>query len=124
MLAIRAHLDDCSSCRLEHQTLSETKRLVASLALKTPRAELEKLLLSELERPARPALPPLGLLLPPVSRVSSNSGPVDITEGFRLRPRTVAVTALLSLAGLWLASTSLDGPHDGHGRTSLFLPAP
>jgi anti-sigma factor RsiW len=118
MLAIRAHLDVCPSCRLEHQTLSETKRLVASLALKTPRAELERLLLTDLGRPSRPvSLPALSRFIPPVNQAVSQPDMVDITEGFRVRPRTLAVTALLSLAGLWLASASLDGPRDGHGRT-------
>ena len=36
-LQIRSHLRGCSSCEREHETLLQTKRLVATLACKTPR---------------------------------------------------------------------------------------
>jgi predicted anti-sigma-YlaC factor YlaD len=113
MLGIRAHLEDCSYCAKEHTTLLETKRLVASLAYKAPRADLEALLLCDAARRGRSGL--------------TQSIAAYFTEepasGLRLRP--LAATILLSLAGLWLASTALDVPGDSFlsgDRVAAFYP--
>ena len=109
MQAIKNHLNDCGKCRREYETLQETKSLVASLAIRAPRAELNELLESSLQQSAPPSL---------TDRVSwwweEN---VANREGLRVRPHTMAATALFSFAGLWLATVSLDGPHDWHRRT-------
>jgi len=90
MLAVRTHIEECPSCRLEYLSLSDTKRLLASLAHRASRAEIEALLQCDSA--------PGG-----ASSATGNSP-------FRgaLRPRPLAATAILSLAGLWLASTAVD----------------
>lgn len=127
MLAVRAHLDDCALCRSEYRSLSDTKRLLASLALQTPRAELEQLLLCDAERSARPwparlvpervrdwfVLAWSNLEDAAAERDTSSAPAVGSAQpagGLRLRP--LAATALLSLAGLCLATAKLSGPHD------------
>jgi len=91
---IGSHLKECPHCRGEYQSLLDTKRLLSSLAHRTSRAEIESLLRSEeAQRFIEPA-----------------------SGGFfrgALRPKPLAATALLSLAGLWIASASLDTQADG-----------
>jgi anti-sigma factor RsiW len=77
------HLERCVSCRRELMSLSQTKSLLGSLACKATAADLERLLVSD-------------------PNASSARG--------RIRPGTILVTAMLSLAGMWLASTRLGGP--------------
>ena len=105
MLAIREHLKGCLSCSREHAALRETKRLVASLAYKAPRAELEALLLHDRDRVGQR---PGGLVttVPGVLFADANGA-----GGVRVRP--LAATVIFSLAGLWLATTALDAPGDG-----------
>jgi anti-sigma factor RsiW len=126
MLSVRAHLDDCALCRSEYQSLSDTKHLLASLALQTPRAELEKLLLCDAERSARPwparlvpervrdwflvAWSSLEDAAAAEREAREYAAPAAPSGGLRLRP--LAATALLSLAGLCLATAKLSGPHD------------
>jgi hypothetical protein len=91
---IGVHLNECPHCRGEYQSLLDTKRLLASLAHRTSRAEIESLLQAE----------------------EVNTFPESGANGFFrgvLRPKPLTATALLSLAGLWIASASLDGPTDG-----------
>lgn len=118
MLAVRAHLGDCPLCRSEHQSLSDTKRLLASLALQTPRADLEQLLLSDADRASRPWT---SRLVPEFVREWISFQRVAGADPFpeprqqpattgRLRP--LAATALLSLAGLCLATAKLSGTHE------------
>lgn len=52
MLAIRRHLDECPSCRAEHQSLRDTKHLLSSLALRAPASGFERHLRAEVEREA------------------------------------------------------------------------
>ena len=107
MLEIRAHLDQCGGCLHEYETLRETKRLVASLASKAPRAELEALLLAHASRA------PGGEWGAFAGRLGQwLVGPSHTGLPLYLRPRMLSATAVLSLAGLWLASTALDGPGD------------
>lgn len=105
---VREHLDVCGKCRREYETLCETKRLVASLAIRAPRTDLDDLLRSGLEQSAPPSL----------SEQFSYWWEEKIVgdERFRVRPRVLTATALFSVAGLWLATVTLDGPHDGHRR--------
>lgn len=91
---ISIHLRECPYCRGEHQSLLDTKRLLVSLAHRTPRTEIESLLRSE-EDPR-----------------FAESGSSSFFRGV-LRPKPLTATALLSLAGLWIASASLDSPADG-----------
>ena len=123
MLAVREHLRGCISCREEHETLYETKRLVASLAFRAPRAELESLLMSEAARASQAGFG--GMASRFLSWLSGDSGattPASFAAApLYLRPRPLAATALLSIAGLWLASVSLDAPNDVEG---VLPPAP
>jgi len=90
MLAVRTHIEECPSCRLEYLSLSDTKRLLASLAHRASRAEIEALLQCD--------------------SAPGNASNATGNSPFRgaLRPRPLAATAILSLAGLWLASTAVD----------------
>lgn len=102
---IGSHLKECPHCRGEYQSLLDTKRLLASLAHRTSRSEIESLLRSG-EDP---------WLIEPAA------------GGFfrgALRPKPLAATALLSLAGLWIASASLDTPKDGVAPGSAGLSSP
>lgn len=102
MLEVRAHIDQCPSCRAEHQTLRDTKRLLSSLALRTPRAEFEDLLRAEVARTASP----LTWLLPAWLSAWREGG----LAVPRRRPLTTV--AALSLAGLLMATATLDAPVD------------
>ena len=103
MQAIRVHLTECPGCRLEYQSLSDTKRVLASLAHRTSRAEIEALLSLE--------------------SAGSREGASAAPRGGLLRPRPLAATVLLSVAGLWLASATLDrGPAAGNDYPRSFFP--
>lgn len=105
---VREHLAGCGKCRREYETLCETKRLVASLAIRAPRTDLDDLLRSGLEQSAPPSL---------AERFSYWWEEKIIgDERLRVRPRIIAATTLFSVAGLWLATVTLDGPRDGHRR--------
>lgn len=110
MLEIRAHVDQCDGCRVEQESLLQTKRLLSSLSYTTPRAELEELLVVRAERVANPSL--LDRIMPP----EWSDAMLWRWEGIgnlgspRLRP--LAATALLSLAGLCLATASVNQPGD------------
>ncbi|GEM_PF-2314334 len=112
---VSAHLDVCPLCRSEYDSLKETKRLLASLALQTPREELEQLLQSSCQ-----SRHPLQRLLPDwLSDRLAYWGSVLAEDGARpsrtaesSRGRALAATALFSVAGLCLASASLNGPRD------------
>lgn len=115
MIAIREHMRGCACCCEEHEALSQTKRLVASLALKAPRAELEALLLREAASvnqswvsrfqwlPAWITDRAEGLTAPPATMVA----PPRIGL---LRVKPIAATAVLSVAGFCLASATVDSP--------------
>lgn len=102
--SVRDHLEGCAKCHREYQTLCETKRLVASLAVRAPRTDLEELLRAGLQQSAPPTLRER-VAYWWEERVSSS-------EQLQVRPHVLAATALFSLAGLWLATVTLDGPHD------------
>lgn len=111
---VRAHLDTCRSCQNEHETLWATKRMVASLALKVPREELENLLIAQGRRheAARTESPyyvrmAAWLLGTHPITLQTSGGAMKTSVPF-LRPGPLAATALLSLAGFWAASASLD----------------
>jgi hypothetical protein len=109
MHAVSNHLNCCPACRLEQESLQETKRLVASLALKAPREELESLLLIESERAESASSrlwSPVTMWLEEIRERAATVAALPI------RPRPVAATAVFSLAGLWLATASLDR-HNG-----------
>ncbi len=110
MLDIRAHVEECEGCRAEQESLSHTKRLLSSLTYTTPRAELEQLLVVRAERVANPSF--LDRIMPP----EWSDAMLWRWEGIgnlaspRLRP--LAATALLSLAGLCLATARVNQPGD------------
>lgn len=103
MAGVREHLGECPACRLEYQALADTKQLLSSLAHRASRAEIEALL------------------------QTASSGRSEPPAGHRslLRPRPLAATALLSVAGLWLATTALDrgSPEMDDAGTALPPPA-
>ena len=103
---IGVHLNECPHCRGEYQSLLDTKRLLASLAHRTSRAEIESLLRAEEER----------------RFTDSATGVGSIFRG-ALRPKPLAATVVLSLAGLWIASASLDRPADGVSPGAGGIPA-
>lgn len=109
MHAVSVHLNSCPACRMEQASLQETKRMVASLALKAPREELESLLLIESERAVSPGARfwfPVTMWL---DEVRERTASVVVLP---VRARPLAATAMFSLAGLWLATASLDR-HNG-----------
>lgn len=111
MLDIRAHLDQCAPCRQEHQSLQETKRLLGSLALKTPRLELDALLHAEAQRAAQQH--PLSRRWVPAWLTAAGRDSRSLLP-LLPRPRPLAATAALSLAGLCLATAPLrDAPGGG-----------
>ncbi len=102
---IGVHLNECTHCRGEYQSLLDTKRLLASLAHRSSRAEIESLLKAEEGRFA-----------------DYGSGSGSLFRG-ALRPKPLAATVVLSLAGLWIASASLDSPTDGVSPGAGGIPA-
>jgi hypothetical protein len=111
MPIIQDHLESCPKCRQEYDTLRETKRMVASLAVRAPRTDLEDLLRTGLERSAPPSL---------TERFSywweEN---IASEERLRVRPHILAATTLFSIAGLWMATATLDGSHDWQRRLPI-----
>jgi hypothetical protein len=112
MLTVRAHLGYCPDCQMEHEALLQTKRLLTSLAMRTPRAELESLLVMEIEREARR---PFRRWLPsfPIPaffyQIADAWDEAVANTDMRVRPNTVLATVALSVVGLWMASATLDG---------------
>lgn len=112
MLAVRAHLGYCPDCQMEHEALQQTKRLLTSLAMRTPRAELESLLVMEIERESRrpfrrwlPSLPVPAFFY----QIADAWDEAVANTDMRVRPNTVLATVALSVVGLWMASATLDG---------------
>lgn len=112
MLAVRSHLGYCPDCHMEHEALLQTKRLLTSLAMRTPRAELESLLVMEIERESRrpfrrwlPSLPVPAFLY----QIADAWEEAVANTDMRVRPNTVLATVALSVMGLWMASAALDG---------------
>lgn len=105
MDSIGVHLNECPQCRGEYQSLLDTKRLLASLAHRASRAEIESLLQSEAD-----------------NRYTESFS----SSFFRgvLRPKPLTATVVLSFAGLWIASASLDSPADGVSPGSGGISAP
>ena len=115
MISIREHMRGCASCCEEHEALSQTKRLVASLALKAPRAELEALLLRESVSVNQswvsrfPWLP--AWITDRAEGFTEASGTIAaVPRNIPLRIKPLAATAVLSVAGFCLASATVDGP--------------
>lgn len=112
MLAVRAHLGYCPDCQMDHEALLQTKRLLTSLAMRTPRAELESLLMTEIDRESRrpyrrwlPSIPVPAFVYQLADAWEEALANTDT----RIRPNTVLATVALSVAGLWMASGVLDG---------------
>jgi len=125
MLAIRAHLSECAVCNREHDELRETKNLLARLGAYTPRADLETLLLSQAETSAKPfaRYAPTWLVL----RMGAGASLPAALAPVVLRPRPLAATALLSLAGLVVATVKLDSSGDmsaNSGGSAMVAVAP
>lgn len=120
MLEIRAHVEHCPSCSAEQESLLQTKRLLSALAYHTPRAELEQLLVVHAEREVNPPL--LSRILPPewTDVMLWRWEGVGNLGSPRMRP--LAATAMLSLAGLCLATASVSGP-DEEGANVQMPPA-
>jgi len=78
--------------------------LLASLAYKAPRAELEALLVRH-----------------GINGASGAARPAEPNAG-GLRPFPIAATMFLSLAGLWLASTALNAPGEAAGEAVEGMP--
>lgn len=108
MLLLRSHLNECPACAAECRSLRETKQIIASLALKTPRADLEQLLRAQAESKER--MGPLYRLFPTWAFSPESLRPQE--RGSTLRAKPLAATVILSVAGFWLASAALDGPTD------------
>lgn len=100
MLDIRAHLDRCTACREEYQSLRETKHLLSSLALQAPRAGFEARLRGQAGRAAQPANYWL-----PSWVLAWQEGALGLP-----RPSPFATAAALSLATLLMAAGSLEPP--------------
>jgi len=49
MLAVRAHIGDCDSCREDYESLRATKQLLARMPTAAPRADLTKVISSRLD---------------------------------------------------------------------------
>lgn len=117
MLAIRDHLSWCGACREEYEGLNETKRLVASLAFRAPRADLEELLMRDAARAAAHGYGLSGA----ASRLrewlqggtANQPSAASTTRPLYLRPRPMVATVLLSVAGIWVASASVDSGDSG-----------
>ena len=103
---VGVHLHECPHCRGEYQSLLDTKRLLASLAHRTSRAEIDSLLRSKEDH----------------RFTDSAAGSSSLFRGV-LRPKPLTATFLLSLAGLWIASASLDSPADGVSPGAGGIPA-
>ena len=123
---VRNHLDVCHSCQNEHEALRTTKRMVASLALKVPREELESLLIAqgrkhEAVRTESPVYLRMAAWLLGTHPITLQTGADGLKTAMPfLRPRPLAATAMLSLAGFWAASASLDSSafRDGASATA------
>ncbi|MFM7321781.1 MAG: anti-sigma factor family protein [Armatimonadota bacterium] len=88
--AVENHLARCAACREEYRSLQATKHVLASLARRSSRSELERLLATDVGTLAREA------------------------AHYPVSPRTVAA-ALLSIVGLWAASRQLARSDDRLG---------
>ena len=111
MLEIRAHLDRCPVCEAEYESLRETKRLLSSLALRIPPADLEAALRAEVERASHPVRRWMPSWLLAWRQGAATTPPL-------LRPRPLA-TAMLSLAGVFLATATLETPRPEGRQQSL-----
>jgi len=80
--SVDVHLSRCGACQREIAALSQTKQVLAALAGRTPRSELERLLTTDVSVVA--------------NRVAHHL----------VSPRTIAA-ALLSVLGIWAASRQL-----------------
>ena len=110
MSAVDAHVRDCDDCRDECEELRLTKRLLGSLTNSAPRSELENLLVVRAKRVQNPSI--LERVLPPEwsdAMLWRWEGVGNLTSP-RLRP--LVATALFSLAGLCLATASVNRPAD------------
>lgn len=105
MLEVRAHLEACRACRAEHESLQQTKHLLASLALRAPRPEFESLLRTDLERSL--AFPFALRWLPASWLLAWRDGAVGLSLP---RPRPLMAAAALSLTTLFLASATVHSP--------------
>lgn|GEM_PF-6985318 len=123
MMAVRSHLYYCEGCQAEYEALVQTKRIISALGNKIPRPELEGILLSGIEReagnPLRRWLPDM---TPPAflyQVLDSWETAIARLSEVQLRPNTVVATAVLSVAGIWMASTALDQGEE----TPMYVPA-
>jgi len=106
MRAVRAHVEECGICREECDDLLFTKQMLSGLSRSTPRAELENLLVIRAKRVQNPSL--LERVLPPEwsdAMLWRWEGVGNLASP-RLRP--LMATALFSLAGLCLATASVN----------------
>ncbi|GAB4461607.1 MAG: hypothetical protein OHK0029_27110 [Armatimonadaceae bacterium] len=110
MRAVRAHLEYCYTCQAEHEELLQTKKLLAALAVKMPRNELEAALLTGIEHEAKSPLRRWFPTVPALLYQWADQWEVAVARlaETQVRPNTVAATLLLSVAGLWAASTVVD----------------
>jgi len=115
MLDVRAHVEQCAVCRAEQESLSQTKRLLSSLSYTTPRAELEQMLVVRAERASNPKL--LDRIMPPEWGDAMLWRWEGIGSLGSPRLRSLAATALLSLAGLCLATVSRPADESPFGDT-------
>ncbi len=106
MRAVRGHVEGCDSCREECDDLLFTKQMLSGLSRSAPRTELEGLLVVRAKRVQNPSL--IERVLPP----EWSDAMLWRWEGIgnlaspRLRP--LMATALFSLAGLCLATASVN----------------
>ncbi|MBC8142250.1 MAG: zf-HC2 domain-containing protein [Armatimonadetes bacterium] len=110
MRAVRVHVEQCDDCRDECEDLLFTKRMLSGLSSSAPRAELESLLVVRAKRVQNPSL--FERVMPPEwsdAMLWRWEGVGNLASP-RLRP--LVATALFSLAGLCLATASVNRPAD------------
>ena len=110
MRTVQVHIEQCDDCRDECEDLLFTKRMLSRLSHTAPRSELENLLVVRAKRVQNPSL--MERVLPPEwsdAMLWRWEGVGNLASP-RLRP--LVATALFSLAGLCLATATVNRPAD------------
>jgi predicted anti-sigma-YlaC factor YlaD len=116
-LRVRGHLAECAACREEHDSLLETKTLIASMAVASPDAEFERRLLASVGA------------VPDEPRWRRRAASLAVLGGNAFRVRTAAAFAAFGLVALAVSVrvtlTSGPSPADRFAaRRTLDIPPP